>query len=249
MVFGLFSKDRALQRTIDKATNKLAQQPDRWGALEKLREDGTEEALYGLCKRFGDHRDEGRRGRAGEDLGRRRARREGRRRRCAPLERYMKTAEHSRSRCRCSSGSPITTRVLAIVDELFATEPPGYARLPDRRIDLLKWFSEWKGATDDEVDRAAEAVPDRLRRERPVHRDRRPRRARPHEDREPADRRAASAPRRSPGGSGARSSRCSRRPRRRSATRGQEVAAMLTGPLAEDFKVDGGVVKKRSRSP
>ena len=36
MVFGLFSKERALQRTIEKATNKLAQQPDRWGALEKL---------------------------------------------------------------------------------------------------------------------------------------------------------------------------------------------------------------------
>jgi hypothetical protein len=53
MVFGLFSKDRALERTIAKATNKLAQQPDRWGALEKLREEGTDAALYGLCKRFG----------------------------------------------------------------------------------------------------------------------------------------------------------------------------------------------------
>ena len=53
MVFGLFSKERSLQKTIEKATNKLAQQPDRWGALEKLREDGSEEALFGLCKRFG----------------------------------------------------------------------------------------------------------------------------------------------------------------------------------------------------
>src|SRR5438045_9789989 len=53
MVFGLFSKERSLQRTIEKATNKLAQQPDRWGALEKLRDDGTEDALFGLCKRFG----------------------------------------------------------------------------------------------------------------------------------------------------------------------------------------------------
>src|SRR5258707_425966 len=38
MVFGLFSKEKALQRTIDRATNKLAQQPDRWGAMEKLGE-------------------------------------------------------------------------------------------------------------------------------------------------------------------------------------------------------------------
>src|SRR5688572_7521954 len=53
MVFGLFSKEKALQRTIDRATNKLAQQADRWAALEKLREDGSEAALFGLCKRFG----------------------------------------------------------------------------------------------------------------------------------------------------------------------------------------------------
>ena len=52
MVFGLFSKEKSLQKTIAKATNKLSQQVDRWGALEKLREDGTEEALFGLCKRF-----------------------------------------------------------------------------------------------------------------------------------------------------------------------------------------------------
>ena len=53
MVFGLFSKERTLQKTIEKATNKLSQQPDRWGALERLRDDASEEALFGLCKRFG----------------------------------------------------------------------------------------------------------------------------------------------------------------------------------------------------
>ena len=52
MVFGLFSKEKSLQKTIERALNKLAQQPDRWAALEKLREDGSDEALYGLCKRF-----------------------------------------------------------------------------------------------------------------------------------------------------------------------------------------------------
>jgi hypothetical protein len=38
-----------------------------------------------------------------------------------------------------------------VIDELFASEPPGYVRMPERRIDLLRWFSEWKPATDDEV--------------------------------------------------------------------------------------------------
>src|ERR1041384_1759009 len=52
MVFGLFSKEKTLQRTIEKATNKLAQQADRWAALEKLKDDGSEDALVGLCKRF-----------------------------------------------------------------------------------------------------------------------------------------------------------------------------------------------------
>src|SRR2546423_647961 len=52
MVFGLFSKEKALQRTIERACNKLAQQPDRWGAMEELRKNGSEEALVGLLKRF-----------------------------------------------------------------------------------------------------------------------------------------------------------------------------------------------------
>ncbi len=30
MVFGLFSKEKGLQRTIARATNKLSQQADRW---------------------------------------------------------------------------------------------------------------------------------------------------------------------------------------------------------------------------
>ncbi len=53
MVFGLFSKEKGLQRTIARATNKLSQQADRWAALEKLREDGSDDALFGMCKRFG----------------------------------------------------------------------------------------------------------------------------------------------------------------------------------------------------
>ena len=53
MVFGLFSKEKSLQKTIERATNKLAQQPDRWTALEKLKEDGQEaEALGNLEKQI-----------------------------------------------------------------------------------------------------------------------------------------------------------------------------------------------------
>ena len=52
MVFGLFSKERSLQRAMAKASNKLAQSPDRWAAMEKLRAAGTDDAWFALLKRF-----------------------------------------------------------------------------------------------------------------------------------------------------------------------------------------------------
>ena len=150
MVFGLFSKEKALQRTIEKATNKLAQQPDRWGALEKLKEDGTEDALLGLCKRFAitsmkGVEDEAEKlwvvdtlvGKGDVTL--------------APLVRYMKSAEQLAFPLRVLERIASRDKVLEVVDGLFASEPPGYVRMPERRIDLLRWFSEWKPATDDEV--------------------------------------------------------------------------------------------------
>lgn len=150
MVFGLFSKDRALQRTIDKATNKLAQQQDRFAALEKLRDDGGGEALFGLCKRFGitsmkgveDEQEKSwvvdvlvQHGTAS----------------LAPLIRYMKSAEQLAFPLRVLERIADRDQQLSVVDELFASEPPGYVRMPERRIDLIKWFCEQKSMTDAEV--------------------------------------------------------------------------------------------------
>lgn len=150
MVFGLFSKERSLQKTIEKATNKLSQQPDRWGALEKLRDDASDQALYGLCRRFGitsmkGVEDEQEKHwvvdvlveKGGMAL--------------TPLRRYMKTAEQLAFPLRVLERIADHDKVLEVVDEVLKSEPPGYVRMPDRRIDLIKWFTEWKGATDDEV--------------------------------------------------------------------------------------------------
>ena len=53
-LFDIFSgKGGGLKRTIAKATNKDAQSVDRWKALEQLADDGSEEALGGLLRRFG----------------------------------------------------------------------------------------------------------------------------------------------------------------------------------------------------
>ncbi len=150
MVFGLFSKEKSLQRLVDKAINKLAQQPDRWGALEKLRDDGSEEALFGLCRRFGvtsmkGVEDEQEKTWVVETL----VAKDGVA--FAPLVRYMKTAEQLAHPLRVLEQIADRDKALKVVDELFAGEPPGYVRMPDRRIDLIRWFSEWKPATDDEV--------------------------------------------------------------------------------------------------
>jgi hypothetical protein len=150
MVFGLFSKEKALQKTIEKATNKLSQQPDRFAALEKLKEDGSDEALVGLCKRFAITSTKGVEDEQekhwvvdalvdkGEGV-------------LGPLLRYMKSAEHIAFPLRVLERVASRDQVLKVADELFANEPPGYVRMPERRIDLLRWFGEWKPATDDEV--------------------------------------------------------------------------------------------------
>lgn len=150
MVFGLFSKEKSLQKTIERATNKLSQQPDRWAALEKLREDGTDPALFGLCKRFGvtsmkGVEDEQEKHWVVDSLVA-----------AGPaalpaVVRYMKSSDQLSFPLRVLERIGDHDKILGIADELFASEPPGYVRMPERRIDLIRWFSEWKGATDEEV--------------------------------------------------------------------------------------------------
>jgi hypothetical protein len=150
MVFGLFSKEKSLEKTIAKATNKLSQQVDRWAALENLKKAGSDEALFGLCKRFGVTSMKGIEDEQekewvvdalvskGKDA-------------LPPLRRYMKNAGQLAFPLRVLERIASREEILEIADELFKSEPPGYVRMPERRIDLVHWFSEWKGATDDEV--------------------------------------------------------------------------------------------------
>ncbi len=150
MVFGLFSKEKSLQKTIEKATNKLAQQVDRWAALEKLKEDGGDEALFGLCKRFGitsmkGIEDEQEKDWVVDVLVSKGAAALG------PLVRYMKTAEQLAFPLRVLERIADHDKALEVADQLFKSEPPGYVRMPERRIDLMHWLAEWKPATDDEV--------------------------------------------------------------------------------------------------
>ncbi len=68
-----------------------------------------------------------------------------------PLIRYMKTAEQLAHALHVLEKLADKPRTLEVVDELFAGEPPGYVRMPDRHIELIRWFGEWKAVGDDEV--------------------------------------------------------------------------------------------------
>jgi hypothetical protein len=242
MVFGLFSKEKALQRTIEKATNKLAQQADRWGALEKLREDGSDEALFGLCKRFAitsmkGVEDEAEKSWVVDTLVAKGAAALG------PLVRYMKKAEQLAFPLRVLERIADHDKVLEVVDQLFATEPPGYVRMPERRIDLLRWFAEWKATDDEVISRFTPYVTDFDENSRFAAIDgiaaRDPARiappliaalVRPEEESGRIKRAIAEVlvKTKAPLGDQAAA-----------------VTAALNGPLAELFKVDGGVLKKR----
>lgn len=153
MVFGLFSKEKSqksLERTIARANNKLAQHLDRLRAMEELREDGREDALYGLCKRFAitstrgveDEQEKNwvvdtliEKGEAA----------------LAPLRRYMATANQLSFAVRVLERIATKPKVLEVMDELFAMEAPGYTRDPERRIDLIRALGEWSEPTDAEL--------------------------------------------------------------------------------------------------
>lgn len=143
MVFGLFSKEKGLQRTIARATNKLSQQADRWAALEKLREDGSDDALFGMCKRFGitsnnvveDQQEKTwvvdalvAKGPAV----------------LASLRRFMKSATQLAFPLQVLERVASKEQALEVVDAILADEPPGYTRDPERRLDLIRWMTEWK---------------------------------------------------------------------------------------------------------
>jgi hypothetical protein len=135
-------------------------------------------------------------------------------------------------------------KVLEVADQLFASEPPGYVRMPERRIDLIRWFSEWKPATDEEVvTRLAPYVSDFDENSRFAAIDgmagRDPARIappliaaliRPEEESGRIKRTIVEVLEKSKAPLG---------------DHADAVAAVLTGPLGDDFKVDKGQVKKR----
>lgn len=157
MVFGLFSKDRAIKRAVEVSTSVFRQSADRFAAMEKLKSDGSDDAIFGLLKRFSvkadktieDHQEkewvvETLVEMAKSTVDKKHAV-------LRVLARFMKDAP--------SLGYPLIIlgrvadpgKVLEVIDELLAREEPGYTREPKRKMDIIEWLGEWHGADDGEV--------------------------------------------------------------------------------------------------
>jgi hypothetical protein len=151
-VFGLFSKDRALKRAMDKVTSKHAQSVDRWAAMEKVAKDGSDEALYALCCRFGFKydktiEDQQEKQWVVDSLVAKGAQA------LPAVRRYMKTAPSLHYPMLVLGRVGDKKTILEIVDEILADEPPGYTRDQERRTDVLSWLGEWEDASNEEVTR------------------------------------------------------------------------------------------------
>lgn len=144
MVFGLFSKEQKLQRLIKKASNPLAQSLDRQAAMDKLREEGSEEALYHLLRRFTftyskTLEDEQEKEWVVEMMVVKDQAA------LPPLRRYLKSHAQIAYALRILERVADRGTILQIIDELLADEEPGYTRDTSKRIQLLHWLGEWRG--------------------------------------------------------------------------------------------------------
>jgi hypothetical protein len=150
MVFGLFSKEKQLQRVIDRANNKLAQQPDRWGAMEQLKEMGTTDALYGLCKRFlfvslKGSEDEQEKAWVADVLIAKGEQSFG------AVKKFLKNHAQLSYGLKVLGKIVDRDRALEVVDEILESEEPGYTRDPERKLDLMKWLGEWDGGLGEDM--------------------------------------------------------------------------------------------------
>ena len=159
MVFGLFSKERNIKKTIEKATQKTGQSMDRMAAMEKLRDIGTEECLYALCKRFSFACDKSIEDQQEKDWTVAVLVNKGDEALPA-LQKYMKNAD--------SLGYPLVVvkklwngeKMWSIVDAILADEEPGYVRNPKKRIDVIEWMGELDEPTEEIVKRVIPYIGD-----------------------------------------------------------------------------------------
>src|SRR5262249_30875146 len=126
----------ALDRHIKKANDKYAQSQDRFAAMEKLRENGAEEALHGLVRRFGfvydkTIEDEQEKDWVADTLAAAGDRAFG------PVRRYILEGETVSHPLRVLDRIAPPDKVLGVIDALAEREEPGYTRHPQKKIQFI----------------------------------------------------------------------------------------------------------------
>jgi hypothetical protein len=142
----------ALEGAAKKVLNKHAQSPDRFAAMEKLRDIGSDEALYALARRFSFVYDKGIEDEQekewvadvltdkGETA-------------IPAVARYLKSAESLSWPLRVLERIGKPDQILAAIDDLLTRDEPGYTRDPTKKLQILTFLSEWKGASSAEISR------------------------------------------------------------------------------------------------
>jgi len=146
----IFSKEkreaRARNGNIQRAINKYAQSGDRYRAMEALATEGSDEALYGLCRRFGMMYDKSIEDEQekewvcdtliskGESA-------------LPAVKRYLAAADSVSWPLRVLQKiSPSKDKELELVAEALARHEPGYERDPTKKIQLIRHLGLMKHA-------------------------------------------------------------------------------------------------------
>jgi hypothetical protein len=136
----LFSKDkrdeRARRNNMARAADKNAQSPDRLRALEALAQDGSDEALYGLLRRFGINyhktiEDEQEKDWVFEVLS------DKGKAALPAVRRYLRSADSISWPLRLLDKVGDPEEILAALKEVIEKSPPGYERDPTKKIQLV----------------------------------------------------------------------------------------------------------------
>jgi hypothetical protein len=146
-LFDMLSKEGrkagSLKKNLARASNKDAQSTDRMRALEVLREDGSDEAIYGLLRRFSfvydktieDEQEKEWVESVLIDMGER----------VTPmLTRYLHHAESISWPLRILDKVAAPDQIYAILTELTERNEPGYTRDPSKKIQMLTYMGEHK---------------------------------------------------------------------------------------------------------
>jgi len=136
--------EKARTKNIARATDKYKQSVDRMRALEALLEDGSEEALFGLLRRFGVTYDKSIEDeqekewvcevlvKKGSDV-------------LPAVKRYLKSADSVSWPLRVLSGITETrAEELAVLGEILERHEPGYERDPTKKTQIISHLGQMK---------------------------------------------------------------------------------------------------------